>query len=98
MEKFQEIIQSGKPVVVDFYADWCGPCKAMAPVIKEVAAETEGRARIIKVDVDRNPVAAAKYDVRAVPTFIIFKNGQPVWRHAGSIDKHSLVKQLLAFA
>jgi thioredoxin 1 len=98
MEKFQELIRSAIPVVVDFHAAWCGPCKAMAPVIKEVASEVEGRARIIKVDIDRNPEAAGRYGVNAVPTIIIFKNGQSVWRHAGMIDKHNLVKQILAFA
>jgi thioredoxin 1 len=97
METFQQLIQSDTPVVVDFYADWCGPCKAMAPMIKEAADEVGGKARIIKVDVDKNPAAAGKYEVRAIPTIIIFKNGKLMWRHAGTIDKHSLVRQIMAF-
>ncbi len=98
MDTFQQIIQSSTPVLVDFHAEWCGPCKMMAPVIREIAQDVDGKARIIKVDIDKNPEAAAKYDVRAVPTFIIFKNGQLVWRHAGMIDRHSLSKQILNFA
>lgn len=94
MEPFSELIKSGKPVLVDFYADWCGPCKAMNPVIKEVAKETEGRARVIKVDIDKSVEAAQAYQVQAVPTFIIFKNGNIIWRHSGMIDKKSLVNIL----
>ncbi len=97
METFQELIQSTTPLLVDFHAEWCGPCKMMAPVIKEVAHELDGKARIIKIDIDKNPSTAAKYEVRAVPTLAIFKNGKLVWRHAGMIDRHSLVKQILTF-
>lgn len=98
MEKFNTLISSDTPVLVDFYADWCGPCKAMGPAIQEVGKEVEGKARVIKVNIDKNQAAAMQYNVRAVPTFIIFKNGQQVWRHSGMIDKNSLEKQLLAFA
>ena len=98
METFNKLIGSGTPVLVDFYADWCGPCKAMAPAIQEVGKEVEGKARVIKVNIDKNQGAANQYNVRAVPTFIIFKHGQAVWRHAGMIDKNTLEKQLLAFA
>ena len=98
MENFNKLIGSGTPVLVDFYADWCGPCKAMAPAIQEVGKEVEGKARVIKVNIDKNQGAANQYNVRAVPTFIIFKHGQAVWRHAGMIDKNTLEKQLLAFA
>jgi len=98
MENFNKLIGSSTPVLVDFYADWCGPCKAMAPAIEEVGKEVEGKARVIKVNIDKNQGAAMQYSVRAVPTFIIFKYGQPVWRHAGMIDKNTLEKQLLAFA
>lgn len=94
METFQALIQSPAPVLVDFYADWCGPCKAMNPVIKEVAKEVKGRARVIKVDIDKAQAAAAQFNVRAVPTFMIFKNGQAVWRHAGMIDKQSLLRTI----
>lgn len=94
METFQQLIQSSEPVLVDFYADWCGPCKAMNPVIQEVAREIKGKARVIKVDIDKSESAAVKYNVRAVPTFMIFRNGEVVWRHAGMIDKQSLLRTL----
>ena len=98
MESFHKIIGSETPVLVDFYADWCGPCKAMSPAIQQVGKDVEGKARVIKVNIDKNQTAAMQYNVRAVPTFIIFKQGQPVWRHSGMIDKNTLEKQLLAFA
>jgi thioredoxin 1 len=98
MESFHNIIGSKTPVLVDFYADWCGPCKAMSPAIQQVGKDVEGKARVIKVNIDKNQTAAMQYNVRAVPTFIIFKQGQPVWRHSGMIDKNTLEKQLLAFA
>jgi thioredoxin 1 len=94
MESFGELIKSDTPVLVDFYADWCGPCKAMSTVIQEVAKAMKGKARVIKVDIDKSVQAANAYQVQAVPTFIIFKNGQVVWRHAGMIDKTSLVNVL----
>jgi thioredoxin 1 len=98
MEKFNTLISSPTPVLVDFYADWCGPCKAMAPAIQAVGKDVEGKARVIKVNIDKNQDAAMQYNVRAVPTFIIFKEGKQVWRHSGMIDKNTLEKQLLAFA
>jgi thioredoxin 1 len=98
MEKFHSLISSPTPVLVDFYADWCGPCKAMGPAIQAVGKEVEGKARVIKVNIDKNQAAAMQYDVRAVPTFIIFKGGRQVWRHSGMIDKNTLEQQLLSFA
>lgn len=98
MEKFNTLISSPTPVLVDFYADWCGPCKAMGPAIQAVGKEVEGKARVIKVNIDKNQAAAMQFNVRAVPTFIIFKEGQQVWRHSGMIDKNTLEKQLLSFA
>ena len=94
MESFKELINSEKPVLVDFYADWCGPCQAMSPVIQEVAKATQGKARVIKVDIDKSVQAAQAYQVQAVPTFIIFKKGNIIWRHSGMIDKISLVNVL----
>ena len=91
MLPFNELIKSDKPVLVDFYADWCGPCKAMNPIISDVAKAVEGRGKVVKINVDKNMQAAQTYRVQAVPTFMIFKNGQPVWRHSGMIDKHSLL-------
>lgn len=98
METFQQIINGDQPVLVDFHAEWCGPCKAMSPAISALGKEVQGRARVLKIDVDRNQPVSAQFDVRAVPTLIIFKNGKPVWRHAGMIDKKSLMQQLLSFA
>ena len=94
METFAELIQSQQPVLVDFFATWCGPCKAMEPVIKDVAKTVEGRVRVVKIDIDKQQRIAQQYNVSAVPTFIIFKNGNVVWRHPGMIDKSSLMNQL----
>lgn len=94
METFKQVIEATEPVLVDFYADWCGPCKAMNPVIQEVAREVKGKARVIKVNIDKAGAAADQFNVKAVPTFMIFKNGHVVWRHAGMIDKHSLLQTL----
>lgn len=94
MESFTELIKSETPVLVDFYADWCSPCKAMNPIIQEVAKMVQGKARVIKVDIDKSVQAAQAYQVQAVPTFIIFKKGNIVWRHSGMIDKLSLVNVL----
>ena len=95
MEPFRDLIRSNTPVLVDFYADWCGPCKAMTPVIKEVAQAAAGKAKVIKVDIDKSVEAAQAYNVQAVPTFIIFKKGDIVWRHSGMIDKNSLMNVLM---
>lgn len=97
MGKFKELISSDIPVVVDFYADWCGPCQAMSPVIQRVATGVGEKAKVIKVNVDKNQQAAQQFNVRSVPTFIIFKNGQQVWRHSGTIDERSLRERLLSF-
>jgi thioredoxin 1 len=94
MEKFGELIKSETPVLVDFYADWCGPCKAMEPVIKDVAKSITGKARVIKIDIDRNEATARSFNVTAVPTFILFKKGNVVWRHPGMIDKGRLLSVL----
>ena len=95
MESFQELIQSEKPVLVDFYATWCGPCKAMEPIVKEVARATEGKARVVKVDIDKRVQLAQTYNVNAVPTFMIFKNGELIWRHPGMIDNNTMLSQLM---
>ena len=91
MGSFNELLKKEKAVLVDFYADWCGPCKAMEPVIKEVAKNVEGKVKVVKINIDKNVEAAQQYSVQAVPTFMIFKNGNLHWRHAGMIDKKSLI-------
>ncbi|MDA3818803.1 MAG: thioredoxin [Prolixibacteraceae bacterium] len=85
MASFNEIINSGKPVLVDFYADWCGPCKMMAPILKQVADNMDG-IRVIKVDVDKNGEAAVRYGVRNVPTLMLFQNGKIKWQGAGVLQ------------
>ena len=91
---FQEIINSKTPVLVDFSAEWCGPCKMLAPILKEVKDEMGDSAQIIKVDVDRNPEAAAHFQIQGVPTLILFKEGKQLWRQSGVVPKHGLVNLL----
>jgi thioredoxin 1 len=91
---FTEITNSEKPVLVDFFAEWCGPCKMMAPVLKEVKEMVGEQASIIKIDVDKNPQVASAYQIQGVPTFMIFKQGKMLWRKSGAIPKHELVKLL----
>lgn len=83
MNDFDKIINSDKPTLVDFFATWCGPCKMQGPVLDELKNKVGDAANIIKVDVDRNPDLSAKYQIRSVPTLIIFKNGEPQWRASG---------------
>ncbi|MDX2307734.1 MAG: thioredoxin [Hyphomicrobium sp.] len=83
---FDEIVlKSAEPVVVDFFAEWCGPCKAMAPALDQVAAEMQGKVKVVKVDVDQNPAITAKYNIRAMPTLIVFKNGEVAAQHVGAL-------------
>jgi thioredoxin 1 len=90
-EKFNELINSETPVLVDFFADWCGPCKVLAPILKEVKSELGDHIKIIKIDVDKNEKLAAKYQVRGVPTMLIFKDGEQRWRQSGVLQKQDIV-------
>lgn len=94
---FNEIINSEKPVLVDFFAEWCGPCKVMAPILKDVKQEIGDAATIVKIDVDKNPQAANEYQVRGVPTLILFQNGKPLWRQSGVVQKSGLIGVIKQF-
>lgn len=94
---FNDIIQGDKPVLVDFFATWCGPCKYQGPILEELATAIGDEARIIKIDIDRNQAVAAKYNVRSVPTLMIFKNGEVLWKEAGVKEKEQLIQLLRSF-
>ena len=87
----EEVLNSEKPVLVDFYADWCGPCNAMAPIIEELAKELEGKAKVGKINVDENSDIAVEYNVMSIPTLIVFKNGKEEKRLVGLRDKEELL-------
>ena len=89
---FQELIEGDTPVLVDFFAEWCGPCKMMQPILEDTSKQLGGKVKILKVDVDRNPLAASRFQVRGVPTLIFFSNGEVVWRQSGVVPAHQLVQ------
>ena len=88
---FEALINDSRPVIVDFHALWCGPCKVQSPILKEIATELGDKVRVIKIDVDQNNALSAQYQIQSVPTLIVFKNGKPVWRQSGVVTKSVLI-------
>jgi len=97
MASFNELITQKVPVLVDFKADWCGPCKMMTPILKEVKHQLKDNISIIKIDIDKNPSVATKYQVRGVPTLILFKEGKQIWRQSGVVQANQLVTLLKSY-
>ncbi len=95
MSNFNSIIQSDKPVLIDFFATWCGPCKMLGPILKEVKDTLGDRISILKIDVDKNQQIAAQYQVRGVPTMILFQNSKQLWRQSGVLNKEDIIKIIL---
>lgn len=95
---FKDIIDVDKPVLIDFFAEWCGPCQTMAPILKEVKEQMGDRVNIIKINVDQNKELAARFQIRGVPTFMIFKNGAHLWRQSGLLSKNDLLNLLNSYA
>ncbi|MGB0896589.1 MAG: thioredoxin [Flavobacteriaceae bacterium] len=94
MSSFSEIINQNKPVLVDFYATWCGPCKTLAPILKQVKDVMSDNVSIIKIDIDKNQNLAHKLNVRGVPTLVLYKNGKQVWRQSGVLSKNDILNQI----
>jgi len=93
---FSEILNSHPTVLIDFFATWCGPCKTLGPILEQVKDEIGEAVKIIKIDVDKNQPLAAKYQVRGVPTMILYKEGKQVWRQSGVVQKNDLIKKIEA--
>lgn len=94
--RFQELISGTTPVLVDFYATWCGPCKLMPPILEEVKQALGNQVHIIKIDVDRNPTVAQAYQIQGVPTLMLFKEGKTLWRQSGVVHAPQLIHMLQA--
>lgn len=97
MEDFRELVASKKPVLIDFFAEWCGPCKTLVPILTQVAKEMGDQVKVIKIDIDKNPILAQKLNVRSVPTLAIYKEESLLWRQSGIVSKSHLIKVLRAF-
>lgn len=94
MSEFNELISDAKPTLVDFYATWCGPCKMQSPIIEKVKESVGDSANVIKIDIDKNEAVARRYNVQSIPTLILFKNGEPVWRAVGLQQENVLVDKI----
>jgi len=95
MKSFKEIINQDKPVLVDFYATWCGPCKTMGPILENVKQKVGDKGTILKIDVDKNQKLASELNISGVPTLIIYKNGKQVWRQSGVVDANTIQQKML---
>lgn len=95
MSNFDTFIKSEKPVLIDFFATWCGPCKALAPILKQVKDSLGERITILKIDVDKNQQISNQYQVRGVPTMILFQKGKQLWRQSGVLSKEEIIKNIL---
>lgn len=89
-----EVLKSELPVLVDFYADWCGPCKMMAPLVEELGNQVKDHAKVVKINVDESPKTSERYNIMSIPTFIVFKSGQPVQQKVGGMPKDALASML----
>jgi thioredoxin 1 len=94
---FDTLIKGNQPVLVDFYATWCAPCKTMAPILSQVASNVEGKAKVIKIDVDKNPAIAQAYKIQSIPTLVLFRHGKVLWRQAGVVPAHTIEKTIQSF-
>ena len=94
MNDFNEMIAQSKPTLVDFFATWCGPCKMQAPILEDVKQRVGEKANVVKIDIDKNSALAARYHVQSIPTLILFRNGEPVWRAVGLQQADLLVSKL----
>ncbi len=95
MSKFNDLINSDTPVLVDFFATWCGPCQMLMPVLKEVKDNMGERVKILKIDVDKNQELAAQFQVRGVPTMVLFQNGKQIWRQSGVLTKDEIIRAII---
>ena len=94
MSSFQDLIKGEKPILVDFYADWCAPCKAMNPILKSVKSKMGDQVKILKINIDKNQAVANKFNVRGIPTFILFQSNEIKWRKSGLLEENVLLAEL----